>query len=224
MQSARHEAVETRSDNGGDVVTPTSPSQDPGDERSAVATSAEVAHLLGAELPGTRVPATGTPDEVSLRDLAGKVARLVIYGHPAIGAPDRDLITPDWMSIPGAFGCTAESCSFRDLNTVIQDLGAAVCGLSTQQPAEQRAAAQRLSLTFPLLSDHVHTVTDQLRLPTWFAGGQRLLKRFTIVTSGPVIEHVFASVPDPATHADEVAGWLRENPHRPVRTTTDPAP
>lgn len=192
-------------------MTPTS--QHLSDDRVAVATSADVAHLLGAELPDTRIPATATPDDVSLRDLAGNAAQLVVYAYPAIGAPDRDLITPDWKSIPGAFGCTAESCSFRDLNAVIRDLGAAVCGLSTQPPAEQREAAQRLSLNFPLLSDHVHTVTDQLGLPTWSAGGQRLLKRFTLVTSGPVIEHVFAPVSDPATHADEVAGWLRENPH-----------
>lgn len=193
-------------------MTPTS--QHLSDDQVAVATSADVAHLLGAELPDTRIPATATADDVSLRGLAGSATRLVIYAYPAIGAPDRELITPDWMSIPGAFGCTAESCSFRDLNAVIRDLGAAVCGLSTQQPSEQREAAQRLSLTFPLLSDHAHTVADQLRLPTWSAGGQRLLKRFTLVTSGSVIEHVFAPVSDPTTHADEVASWLRENPHR----------
>ncbi|WP_210716748.1 redoxin domain-containing protein [Amycolatopsis acididurans] len=188
-------------------MTPTSP----GDERSAVATSADVAHLLGAELPGTRVPATGTAGEVSLRELAAAVARLVIYAYPAIGAPGREPITPDWTSIPGAFGCTAESCSFRDLASVIGDLGGAVCGLSTQPAAEQREAAQRLELTFPLLSDHAQTITGRLRLPTWSAGGQRLLKRFTIVASGPVIEHVFAPVPEPAAHAGEVAAWLREN-------------
>jgi peroxiredoxin len=132
----------------------------------------------------------------------------VIYAHPSIGSPDRDLITPDWMDIPGAFGCTAESCSFRDANVLIRDLGAAVCGLSTQPTNEQREAARRLSLNFPLLSDSDHSITDHLRLPTWYAGGQRLLKRFTIVTRGRLIEHVFAPEA-PATHADDVAAWLR---------------
>lgn len=183
-------------------------------EQTALATSTEVSHLAGLELPNIRVPATTAPQGLSLRDLAGAASRVVIYAHPAIGAPDRDLITADWMSIPGAFGCTAESCSFRDLNAALGALGAAVGGLSTQQHVEQTEAAQRLSLNFPLLSDHDHSITDHFGLPTWSAGGQRLLKRFTIVTLGIVIEHVFAPVPEPAAHADDVAAWLRSNLHR----------
>jgi peroxiredoxin len=182
-------------------------------EHNALAATADVAHLIGSELPDIALPATTAAQSVSLRELAGAATRLVVYAHPSIGAPDRDLITPNWMSIPGAFGCTAESCSFRDLNTVIRDLGAAVCGLSSQHPAEQREAAVRLSLKFPLLSDQDYAVTDHLRLPTWSAGGQRLLKRFTIVAYGPVIKHVFAPVHEPATHADDVATWLRAQSH-----------
>ena len=178
-------------------------------DRNALATTADVAHLVGSELPDIAMPATTAAQRVSLRDLAGAATRLVVFAHPAIGAPDRALITPDWTSIPGAFGCTAESCSFRDLNTVIHDLGAAVCGLSSQRPAEQREAAARLSLKFPLLSDQDHAVGDHLGLPTWSTGGQRLLKRFTIVAYGTVIEHVFAPVLQPATHADDVTTWLR---------------
>jgi peroxiredoxin len=182
-----------------------------GVQQTALATSAEVTHLVGLELPDIRVPATTAVQGLSLRDFAGAVSHVVVYAYPAIGAPDRDLITPDWLSIPGAFGCTAESCSFRDLNAVFADLGAAVCGLSTQSHIEQTEAAQRLSLNFPLLSDHEHSVTDHLGLPTWSAGGHRLLKRFTIVTIGTMIEHIFAPVADPAAHANDVAAWLRSN-------------
>ncbi len=180
-------------------------------EQTALATSTEVAHLVGRELPDIPLAATTEPHGVSLRDLCRGVGRLVVYAYPATGAPDRDPIRPDWMTIPGAFGCTAESCSFRDLNDVIRELGAAVCGLSTQSSAEQHEAAQRLSLNFPLLSDHANTLTDRLGLPTWRAASSRLLKRFTMVTRGTVIEHVFAPVPEPATHAGDVAAWLRSN-------------
>jgi peroxiredoxin len=190
------------------------PDHSGGVEQIALATSTEVTHLVGLELPDICVPATTAPQGLSLRDLASAASRLVVYAHPAIGAPDRDLITPDWMSIPGAFGCTAESCSFRDLNAVLGDLGAAVCGLSTQQHIEQTEAAQRLSLNFPLLSDHDHSITDHLGLPTWSASGQRLLKRFTIVTLGTVIEQLFAPVAEPAAHANDVAAWLGSNQHR----------
>jgi peroxiredoxin len=194
-----------------DALTTADTTQHSPGEDNALATSTDVAHLVGSELPDVPLPATAGAQPVSLRDLATAAARLVVYAYPAIGAPDRPLITPDWMNIPGAFGCTAESCAFRDLNSVINKLGAAVCGLSSQDPAEQREAAVRLSLTFPLLSDHDHAVTDHLGLPTWSAGGQRLLKRFTIIAHGPVIEHVFALVREPAAHADDVATWLRNH-------------
>ncbi len=87
-----------------------------------------------------------------------------------------------------------------------------MCGLSTQPTGEQQEAAQRLSLNFPLLSDAAFTVSDHLGLPTWMVASHRLLKRFTIIGCAQVIEHVFAPVSDPTTHADEVAEWLRCHP------------
>lgn len=187
-------------------------SQQPRGERTALATAAEVVHLVNVSLPDVHLPATTASQGISLSRLAVGVFRLVLYAYPAIGAPGRDLLAPDWMTIPGAFGCTAESCSFRDLNSAIRDLGAGVCGLSTQPAGEQQEAAQRLSLNFPLLSDAAFAVTDHLGLPTWTVAGHRLLKRFTIIACGPVIEHVFAPVGDPAAHADEVANWLHCKP------------
>ena len=115
------------------------------DEQTALAVGADVAHLVGSELPDISLAATTERGEVSLRDLCRGVDRLVVYAYPAIGAPDRAPITPNWKSIPGAFGCTAESCSFREENDAIRELGAGLCGLSTQSGAEQHEAAQRLS-------------------------------------------------------------------------------
>ncbi|HUO38354.1 MAG TPA: hypothetical protein VMU34_11135 [Mycobacterium sp.] len=94
-------------------------------------------------------------------------------------------------SIPGAFGCTAESCTFRDL-------GAAVCGLSTRP---QRRATRSST-------NYDGKLSEGLGLPTWCAGRHRLLKRFTLITPETLIEHVLAPVGDPAGHAHEVATWL----------------
>jgi peroxiredoxin len=181
-----------------------------GEAHDAVASPADVSHLAGLPLPDIALPSTTTLRAQSLDQLSRGATYLVVYAYPALGAPDRDLLTPDWMHIPGAFGCTAESCSFRDLNGVLRDLGAQVCGLSTQSSAEQHEAAERLSLNFPLLSDANHAVCKALSLPQWPVSGRQLLKRFTMVAHGPIIEHVFAPVGNPSTHADNVAAWLRQ--------------
>ena len=91
--------------------------------------------------------------------------RLIIYAYPMTGLPDVPV--PDgWDEIPGARGCTPESCGFRDHAAELAALGAAVAGLSTQSTAYQQEAAARLRLPFPLLSDADLTLTHALKLPT----------------------------------------------------------
>lgn len=175
---------------------------------NAQTSAAEVEHLIGRAVPKVALPATGRHEKVALGSPDRQV-RLVTYAYPSIGSPDRPLITPDWMSIPGAFGCTTESCAFRDLNSMIRELGATVCGLSTQSPSEQAEAAKRLSLNFALVSDHELLLTNALGLPTWRAAGRLLLKRFTMIVRFGRIEHVFAPVRDVNTHALDVVEWLR---------------
>jgi peroxiredoxin len=163
-------------------------------------------HLVGCALPPFELPATDG-SRVRLDQLPGRV---VVYAYPRTGVPGEDPLVPDWDSIPGARGCTPESCGFRDHFRDLRAAGAAlVFGLSTQDTAYQREAAERLHLPFVLLSDADLELTKALRLPTFEAAGQALLKRFTLVLADGRIEHVFYPVFPPDRHAEEVLGWLR---------------
>jgi peroxiredoxin len=166
-------------------------------------------HLPGMRLPaGLRLPAT-TGEIVNLAELsAGR--RLVLYAYPRTGRPGEDPLTPDWDQIPGARGCTNEACSFRDHHAELRAAGATVVGMSTQDPDDQREAADRLHLTFPLVSDADLVVTRGLRLPTFEAAGQILLRRLTLVVSDGVVEHVWYPVFPPDGHAEQVLSSLRE--------------
>jgi peroxiredoxin len=163
-------------------------------------------HLAGLALPPFELAATDGA-RVRLDQLPGRV---VVYAYPRTGVPGEDPLVPDWDAIPGARGCTPESCAFRDLHAELLAAGAAaVFGLSTQDSAYQREAAERLHLPFELLSDEDLELTKALRLPTFEAAGQTLLKRFTLVIADARLEHVFYPVFPPDGHAAEVLGWLR---------------
>jgi peroxiredoxin len=162
-------------------------------------------HLKGAAIPDLPLPATdGT--EVSLAALGG---RSVIYAYPMTGRPGSPL-PPDWDAIPGARGCTPQSCAFRDLHAELLGAGAArVYGISTQNTHDQREAAQRLHLPYPLLSDAALRLTTAMRLPVMFVGGATLLKRMALIVEDGVIAHVFYPVFPPDKNAAEVLQCLR---------------
>jgi peroxiredoxin len=161
-------------------------------------------HLPGLRLPDLALPST-SGGEVRL---SGFDARTVLYVYPMTGRPDVAL-PPGWDQIPGARGCTAEACAFRDQHADLRAAGAAVYGLSSQPADEQREAAVRLHLPFPLLSDARLELAGALRLPTFSAGGRRLYRRLTLVVTGGAVEHVFYPVFPPDEHAGQVLAWLR---------------
>ena len=163
------------------------------------------AHLTGRTLPDIALAATdGTP--VNLSKLAG---RSVVYVYPRTGEPGKP--SPDgWDAIPGARGCTPQSCGFRDHFGELQNLGVArVYGLSTQTTDYQREVAERLHLPFTILSDAAFKLTDALDLPTFDAGDMRLLKRMAWVIDDGVITKVFYPVFPPDKNAEEVVAWLK---------------
>lgn len=163
------------------------------------------AHLHDMPLPPFELAATDG-SRVRLDLLPGSI---VVYAYPRTGVPGEDPLVPDWDEIPGARGCTPESCSFRDHHRELQAAGASfVFGLSTQDTKYQREAAERLHLPFALLSDADLELTKALRLPTFDAAGATLLKRFTLVVSQGRIQHVFYPVFPPDRHAEEVLAWL----------------
>ena len=156
---------------------------------------------------------------ISLRSTAGRVVdleglsavRTVIYCYPMTGVPGNPL-PKDWDSIPGARGCTPQSCGFRDQHGEFLKLGVEVFGLSTQTTEYQREMADRIHLPFEVLSDARFELCDALRLPTFDVEGVRLLKRLTLVIRDGRIEHVFYPVFPPNESADQVLTWLREHP------------
>ncbi|MFC4584880.1 peroxiredoxin [Sphaerisporangium corydalis] len=166
-----------------------------------------------AGLPGTAMPpvalAASGGGTVRVDRTPEGADRLVIYAYPRTARPGEDPLVPDWDLIPGARGCTPEACGFRDNAAGLRAAGAAVIGLSTQDTAYQREAAERLHLPFPLVSDAGHVLTDALGLPTLDVAGERLLRRFTLVVRDGVIEHCFYPVFPPDRHAEEVLAWLR---------------
>jgi peroxiredoxin len=161
-------------------------------------------HLAGARPAAVPLRATdGTT--VDLSALPGLV---VVYAYPRTGQPG--VPNPDgWDLIPGARGCTPQSCAFRDHFRELKAVGVdRLFGLSTQSPAYQREAAERLHLPFPILSDEDLALARAMRLPTFEADGMTLLKRLTLVIRDGTIEHVFYPVFPPDRNADEVLAWL----------------
>lgn len=162
-------------------------------------------HLPGMRLPDISLAATSG----SAVNLAGLADIAVLYFYPMTGRPDREL-PEDWDMIPGARGCTPQSCAFRDHFAELKGYGAAhLFGVSTQDTAYQSEAATRLHLPFPLLSDAQYGLADALDLPGFEADGQRLLSRLTMIARDGVIEQVFYPVFPPDRDADNVLDWLR---------------
>ena len=161
-------------------------------------------HLLNAVVPPIELHAT-TGDTVRLDELPG---RTVLFCYPRTGRPDEEL-PPGWNAIPGARGCTPETCGFRDAHAQFEELGARVLALSTQSSDYQRELAERLELPFPVLSDERLELTDALRLPTFETSSMTLLRRLTLVIDDGRIGHVFYPVFPPDSHAAEVLSWLR---------------
>ncbi len=154
-------------------------------------------HLKGMKLPNVSLIGTNGKT-VNFGDIKGK---LVIYCYPMTGQPNVSL--PDgWDQIPGARGCTPQSCSFRDHYQELQALGAEVVGLSVQTAEYQKEMADRLHLSFPVVSDVNYQFQKALNMPTFVAAGMTLLKRVTLITSNGVIEAVhypiFPSDRDPS--------------------------
>lgn len=162
-------------------------------------------HLAGSPVPPVPLEAT----DGSVLDLSGLPGRSVLFAYPRTGVPGEDPLVADWDQIPGAPGCTPEVCSFRDLHSEIVASGSRVLGLSTQTAAYQAETATRLRLAYPLLSDADLRLTTALRLPTFEAGGQILLKRLTMVIDDGRINHVWYPVFPPDRHPLDVLDWLR---------------
>src|SRR3989440_4900901 len=164
-------------------------------------------HLVGAALPDLALPATDGR-QINLAQLVG---RTVVYVYPRTGRPGQAL-PEGWDGIPGARGCTPQSCGFRDHFADLKRLGVAqLFGLSTQTTDYQREAVERLHLPFAILSDAELKLTRALKLPTFEVAGMTLIKRMAWVIDDGAISHVFYPVFPPDKSAEEVIAWLQSS-------------
>jgi peroxiredoxin len=139
--------------------------------------------------------------------------RTVVFGYPRTGEPGKIGLVDDWDMIPGARGCTPQTCAFRDLFAELKAAGAAhVFGLSTQDNTYQTEMASRLHLPFPVLSDAQLLLTEALKLPTMQVAGLTLIKRLALIVDDGRITHVFYPVFPPDRNAGDVLEWLKHNP------------
>src|SRR5215470_16385982 len=167
------------------------------------------AHLEGMMIPPVSLVATNDTS-ITLSALQG---RTVVFGYPRTGEPGKIALVEDWDMIPGARGCTPQTCAFRDLFADLKAAGAAhVFGLSTQSNEYQAEMAARLHLPFPVLSDEQLKLSGALRLPTMDVAGLTLIKRLALVVDDGRITHVFYPVFPPDRNAGDVLAWLKENP------------
>jgi peroxiredoxin len=137
----------------------------------------------------------------------------VVFAYPRTGEPGKIALVDDWDMIPGARGCTPQTCAFRDLHAELKAAGAGhVFGLSTQSNDYQAEMASRLHLPFPVLSDEKLTLTRALDLPTMQVAGLTLIKRLALIIDDARITQVFYPVFPPDRNAGDVLAWLKENP------------
>jgi peroxiredoxin/putative methionine-R-sulfoxide reductase with GAF domain len=161
-------------------------------------------HLEGQAFPPLALASSQGP--VDLGELAAE--RLVLYVYPRTGAPDRP-VPEGWDEVPGARGCTPQSCAFRDHAAELAALGARVAGLSAQTLDEQVEFAARNHMPFPVVADPERALGQALGLPTFEFAGATLYKRVTLVAERGTIAKVFYPVFPSARNPDDVLAWLR---------------
>ena len=167
------------------------------------------AHLVGMTIPPVSLRATNDT-AVVLSELHG---RTIVFAYPRTGEPGKISLVDDWDMIPGARGCTPQTCSFRDLFAELKAAGAShVFGLSTQSNDYQTEMAARLHLPFPVLSDEKLDLVDALNLPVMDVAELTLIKRLALVIDDAKITHVFYPVFPPDRNAGDVLEWLQANP------------
>jgi peroxiredoxin len=165
-------------------------------------------HLRGMRLPAVPPLPSTLGSAIDLTDLSGGL--LVAYVYPRTGTPGEPM-PEGWDDIPGARGCTPQSCAFRDSLADFESVGAALVGISAQSGAEQAEFAAREGIRYPLLSDPSLLLADSLGLPTFRAGGSTIYRRLTLILAEREVRKVFYPVFPPDRNAGEVLAWLRRN-------------
>ena len=164
-------------------------------------------HLLNIKIPDISLP---TQDGNFLKLNRTDTFRLVIYCYPMTGNPKRPL-PENWVTIPGARGCTPQTCSFRDHYDKIIVQNAVPIGLSTQSVEDLKEMTVRLQIPYDVVSDQQLLFASVLKLPTFSIGNKKFIKRLTLIIEKSVIKHFFYPIFPPDKHINEVLEWLKSN-------------
>lgn len=163
-------------------------------------------HLAGLRMP-----------DLSLESTSGKPVRLinvpsktVFFFYPRTGRPEAPA-PPDWDLIPGARGCTPQSCGFRDNMQKFAKMGISIYGISSQDTDYQKEFASRMNIPYEILSDKNFLLTDSLKLPTFQYNGTRLIKRLALYVEQGIIKKAFYPVFPPDRNADDILVWLKKS-------------
>ena len=162
-------------------------------------------HIFGARIPSLLLKST-LGNTVNLSEVPGK---LIVYVFPRIGHPQKEP-PQSWNDIPGARGCTPQSCAFKDHYVLYKQLGVTLFGVSAQPLEELQEAAERLTLPYPLLYDN-GGLEVALELPTFTVEGKKFLKRLTFLAQDGVVKKVFYPIFPPDKNSMEVMNWLKGN-------------
>ena len=136
--------------------------------------------------------------------------RMVLYFYPMTGRPDRPLPN-NWNNIPGAKGCTIQTCSFRDNYDQLICLNAVPIGISTQDIYDNKEMTTRLNVPYDVLSDEKLKLGNELNIPTFSVDSKIFLKRITLIVEKKIIKKVFYPVNNINKHIEEILKWLKEN-------------
>jgi peroxiredoxin len=159
-------------------------------------------HLTGSRLPDLVLPSS--QGAVHVREFD------VLYVYPRTGRPGQPTL-PGWDDIPGARGCTPQSCAFRDHSGELEAFGVRVAGLSAQSLDDQIEFAERNRMPFPVISDEWLDLARDPGLPTFDVEGLTLYRRLALIAEEGRIVKVFYPVFPPDRNAQDVLEWLKAN-------------
>ena len=164
-------------------------------------------HLLNQTLPDISLAnQSGNLLKLNRKD----IFRIVLYCFPMTGHPDKSL-PPGWDKIPGARGCTPETCSFRDHYDDLIKLNAIPIGLSTQSVVELEEMTRRLKVPYDVVSDSNLIFTNLMKFPTFKIAEKVFIKRLTLIIENSIIKKVFYPIFPPDLHIKDVINWLKNN-------------
>ena len=163
-------------------------------------------HLLNTSLPDISLL---NQQQNLLKLKRADTFRLVLYFYPMTGNPNK-LLPRDWDQIPGATGCTSETCSFRDNYEELIKLNTIPIGITTQETEDIKEMTNRLLIQYDVLSDSQNILLNALKIPHFENEGKIYFKRLTLIVEKNVIKKVFYPIFPPNKHINEVLEWLKK--------------